>query len=108
MKNKLRARRGETLTEVLVAVLVTALAICIMAGMVHASMSINMKLRETDGGADGFYSSLSAAEAHVFNHSTDDEITVTFTSDDGPDVELTAYSHTQSGQGAFVVYGKEG
>lgn len=108
MKKKLQNRRGETLTEVLVAVLVTALAICILAGMVNASMSINMKVREIDRGTDGFYPSLSEAETHVFNHSTDDEITVTFTSDDDSDVALTAYSHTQSGQGAFVVYGKEG
>lgn len=108
MKKKLQNRRGETLTEVLVAVLVTALAICILAGMVNASMSINMKVREADGGTDGFYSSLSEAETHVFNYSADDPITVKTTGGPSTITFGDTYSHTQDGQGAFVVYGKEG
>lgn len=108
MKRKLRTRRGETLTEVLVAVLVTALAICLLAGMVHASMSINGKVREIDGGTDGFYPSLSEAETHVFDHSSDDPITVKTTGGPSTIIFGDTYSHTQSGQGAFVVYGKEG
>lgn len=108
MMKKLRARRGETLAEVLVAVLVTAASICLLTGMVNASMSINMKLRAVDGGTDGFYPSLSEAETHVFNHSDDDPITVKTTGGPSTIVFGDTYSHTQDGQGAFVVYGKEG
>ncbi len=108
MKKKLTSRRGETLTEVLVAILVVSMSVVLLANMVNASMSINYQMRELDGGAEGFYPSLAAAETHVFNHSTDDLITIKTTG--GPSVITfdQVYRHTQEGRGNLVVYGKEG
>lgn len=107
MKAKLRTRRGETLTEVLVAVLVTAMAICLLAGMVHASMSINMQVRELDTGEDGFYPSLAAAETYTFG-TTDTAIIVKTSGGPSTIIFADTYSHAPSGLGGLVVYGKEG
>lgn len=105
MKKKLQSRRGETLTEVLVAILVTALAICLLAGMVQVSMSMNAQMREADAGENGFFPALSAAETHVFDHTQDDSLTIQTTG--GPSAVQFAgvYLHEENG---LVVYGKEG
>lgn len=107
-ERKLRSRRGETLTEVLVALLVVSLSIVLLTAMVNASMSINAQLRQADSGADGFYPALSDAETHAFDHNTDDSVTIRVTG--GPST-LTldqVYSYTADGLGGLVVYGKEG
>ena len=57
--NKLRGSGGETLGEVLVAMLIIALAAAVLAGMVSAAGSIDMSVREMD---DGFYTGLSELE----------------------------------------------
>lgn len=108
MKRKLISRRGETLTEVLVAILVVSLSIVLLTGMVNASMSINAQMRKMDGGEDGFYHSLANAETHVFDHLEDDLITIRTTG--GPSVITfdQVYRHTPEGRGNLVVYGKEG
>lgn len=111
MKKKLTARRGETLTEVLVAILVVSMSIVLLTGMVNASMSINYQMRELDGtpgGTDGFYHSLADAETHAFDHTQDDLIIIKTTG--GPSVITfdQVYRHTQEGRGNLVVYGKEG
>lgn len=108
MTAKCRSRRGETLTEVLVALLVVTLAICLLTTMVNASMSINAQMRQVDGGEDGFYRSLSAAETHDFDHSTDAPITVKTTGGPSAITFADTYSHTQDGRGSLTVYGKEG
>ncbi len=109
MKQKLKGRRGETLTEVLVAILVVGASIAILTGMVNASMSINRQVREMDMGDNGFYSALSAAETHAFDPAADDVITVTATG--GPGSAITCsdvYTYTPEGQSPLTVYGKEG
>ena len=107
MKKKLTSRRGETLTEVLVAILVVSMSIVLLTGMVNASMSINYQMRELDGGEDGFYQSLADAETHVFDHTQDDLIPIKAT---GPSVIAfdRVYRYTPEGRGDLVVYGKEG
>ncbi len=108
-KRKPRSRRGETLTEVLVALLVVSLSIVLLTAMVNASMSINAQMRQADSDPDdGFYPALSDAETHAFDHNTDDSVTIRVTG--GPST-LTldqVYSYTADGLGGLVVYGKEG
>lgn len=109
MKAKCRSRRGETLTEVLVALLVVSLSICLLTTMVNASMSINAKMRRADSGADGFYPALSAAETHEFDPSVDESITLRLTGGPTGSLELDGvYAYTASGRGGLTVYGKEG
>ena len=107
MKRKLKSRRGETLTEILIAIFVTALAICLLAGMVSASMSINSKVREADAGENGFYPALSAVETHVFDHKTDSSLKIKVTSPTLRDLgDLSdVYIYRENG---LTVYGKEG
>lgn len=107
-QRKPRLRRGETLTEVLVALLVVSLSIVLLTGMVNASMSINARMRQADGGDDGFYPALSDTETHEFDHHTDDPVTVRLT---GGPTTLTlddVYAYSSAGQSGLVVYGKEG
>lgn len=108
-KGKPRARRGETLTEVLVALLVVSLSIVLLTGMVNASMSINAQMRQADSNeTDGFYPALSDAETHEFDHNADESITIRLT---GGPTTLTldqVYAYTAPGRGGLTVYGKEG
>ncbi len=108
MKQKLKNRRGETLTEVLVAILVVGASIALLTGMVNASMSINRQVRELDMGTDGFYPGVSAVETHTFDRSTDDAITVKTTGGPATVTFSDVYSYTPEGKSALTVYGKEG
>ena len=55
-----RARRGETLVEVLVALLIVVLATLLLSSMVTASAGINFTARQKD---ERFYAALSKVEA---------------------------------------------
>lgn len=102
-----RSRRGETFSEVLVAMLIIGMSICLLAGMIQTSMSINGQMRQADTGADGFYPALARAEAHTFG-SGDTPITVTAT---GGPVEIVfsdTYCHVEQSMGKLSVYGKGG
>ena len=59
IQNKLRSRRGESLAEVLVAMLIIALSVLLLAAMVSAAGAINMRTRARD---EQFYKELSTAE----------------------------------------------
>lgn len=107
MKQKLKNRRGETLTEVLVAILVVGASIALLTGMVNASMSINAQVREMDMGDDGFYRGVTAVETHTFTGS-DDPITVKTTGGPSTVIFSDVYSYTPEGSSALTVYGKEG
>lgn len=109
MKQKLKDRRGETLAEVLVAILVVGASIALLSGLVTTSMSINHQVREMDMGEGGFYSALSAVETHVYNPGTDAAVTVKATGGPGAPVTFSnVYSYTPEGQSALTAYGKEG
>lgn len=104
LKQKLLARRGETLVEVLVAILVCGVSITMLVGMVMTSMSINQAAREMDSGADGnggFYGALSHVETHVFDGG-DSTCQVKLTGG-GSDITLYARSYTEDG---LSVYGE--
>lgn len=106
LRKKLLARRGETLAEVLVAILVCGFSITLLAGMVMTSMRINSQAREMDAGADGtggFYGALSDAEIHVFDGS---EAVCTVKLTGGP-TELSISAHCFTPPGADLsVYGE--
>lgn len=110
-RNKLKHRRGETLTEVLVSVLVVAMSIALLAGMVGASMRMNAAARNLDSGSDGnggFYGELSEVETHVFT-SADAPITVLLTGDGRSPVELTGLRSYRAGTGqSLCAYGTGG
>ena len=55
-----RAQRGETLAEVLVALLIVALATLLLAAIVSAASQVNIIAREQD---DAFYTALSDVES---------------------------------------------
>lgn len=46
--NKLKSRKGETLVEILVGILIIALAAAMFASMYHAAGAIDLKAREAD------------------------------------------------------------
>lgn len=108
LKQKLLAHRGETLTEVLVAILVCGFSILLLVGMITTSMGINRTARELDAGADGtggFYGGLSDAETHVFE-TGDDACTVKFTGTGVPsEITLSARCYTADNAG-LTVYGE--
>lgn len=59
MSSKLKDQRGETLTEVLAAVLVSAISVALLFGGVMASASVEDQARKWD---TAYYGALSAAE----------------------------------------------
>ena len=61
LKEKLRSSRGETLTEVLISIVICSIAVLLLATMVITAMSINHKAREMDV---DFYGKLTDVEAH--------------------------------------------
>ena len=46
MRNKVKSKKGESITEVLVALLISALAIVLLAGMVNASTNMILKSKD--------------------------------------------------------------
>ncbi len=65
LKQKLRSAKGETLTELLAAILICGFSIMLLLGMIINAMRINQSARELDMGADGnggFYGALSDVE----------------------------------------------
>lgn len=60
--NKLRTRRGETVAEVLLAVLVAGVAMALVAGAASAAVRLNVTAREVDA---AYYAQLSAAETRA-------------------------------------------
>ena len=59
---KLRSRRGETLVETLVAILVSALSVVLLVGGITVAAQINRRAAEQDG---DFYGQLTAAETQM-------------------------------------------
>ena len=62
MSRKLKEQRGETLTEVLAAVLVSAISVALLFGGVMASASEENQARKWD---TAYYAALSAAEGRT-------------------------------------------
>lgn len=108
MKQKLLSRRGETLAELLVAILVCGVSIMMLASLISTSMRINNQARQADVGSDGhggFYGGLSDVETHVFDGS-EDSCTVKLA---GPgalaDISLSVHRYTNT-DANLTVYGE--
>lgn len=110
LKKKLRARRGETLVEVLASILISGMAILLLTSMIMASMNINRRAREMDRGADGsggFFGALSSVETHVFTDA-DPACPVTFTGDGQAAIHVDGVrSYTEGENISLTAYGKE-
>lgn len=98
---KLRSRAGETLAEILVALLIIALASILMVGMYSASTSIDKSARDQD---KKLYESLSAVEGGTAT-ATKQTVTLTDTTagvtHENVDIEVNVYE-----DGAFTAYRK--
>lgn len=108
LKRKLLSRRGETLAELLIAILVCGVAIMMLAGMINTAVKMNNQARQADVGADGsggFYGGLSQVETHTLTVA-DDARTVKLA---GPgtlaDIELDVRSYTNT-DADLTVYGE--
>lgn len=100
LKRKLRSSRGETLTEILAAILVCAFSIMLLVGMITTSMNINRQARELD---QEFYAALSNVETHVFS-AADDPCVVKLTGGAGvTSLTLNVQSYTENG---LTIYGE--
>lgn len=98
---KLRSRAGETLVEILVALLIIALASILMVGMYSASTSIDKSARDQD---KRLYESLSAVEGGTATKlTTITEITLDDTDTSGKDVTIKVDVYED---GAFTAYRK--
>lgn len=102
LKRKLRSSRGETLTEILAAILVCGFSIMLLVGMVNTSMNINRQAREADV---AFYETLSNVETHTFGAAGAGEerpCQVVF-SGAGSSISVPARSYTENG---LTIYGE--
>lgn len=100
MKNvlaKIRSRSGESLAEVLVAMLIILLAALLLMSMVSASGNIDMQVKEQDS---SFYDALSQLEKKDGAESEAGEVTVTDeTGTQIITIDVTVY--TQDGMRAY-------
>lgn len=76
---KLRSRKGETLTETLIAVLIVGLASVVLASMVTAASRMSAQAEERD---DKLYAAVTAAEAQPDSAKVEE-------SDSSPTVQVT-------------------
>lgn len=91
IRKKLASRRGESLGEVLVALLVSALAITMLAGAIAASSRMVLRSRDAMQDYYTFTNGLSAGEG------THEPGTIRFSENlvDGSDVPVTFYTNAQ-------------
>ncbi len=99
MKNvlaKIRSRSGESLAEVLVAMLIILLAALLLMSMVSASGNIDMQVKEQDS---SFYDALSRLEKKAGAGETGKVVTVT--DETGTKIEIEVKVYTQDGMRAY-------
>ena len=99
LQHKLASRRGDTLVEVLVSILVAGLSVALLAGMVATGARFNAKARAAD---EALYRELSAAEGRTDLLGTGD---LTLTMGDGEHhIPVELYG----AEGGLTSYAKEG
>lgn len=108
LKRKLLSRRGETLAELLIAILVCGVSIMMLASMMTTAVKMNRQARAMDVGDDGhggFYGALSEVETHTLTVA-DDACTVKLA---GPgalaDFSLSVRQYTNT-DANLTVYGE--
>ena len=110
LKRKLRSSRGETLTEILAAIVLCGIAVLMMVTMVVTAMGVNYNARTMDIGTDGtggFYGALSQVETHTFT-SADPACSVKLSGPGRSDITPSdVYSYTDGTNPSLTAYGKE-
>lgn len=102
-----RTRTGESLAEVLVAMLIIVLSALLLVSMVSASGDIDMKVRGQDS---DFYEALSALEAGSGNVETGNVETGTVTISvalGGSNIKIKVNTYTQDGMYAYAYKAEE-
>lgn len=101
MRKKLSQSRGETLVEVLAAVLIAALSVALLFGGIMASSTIGRSAQTSD---KSFYETLSAAESQKEGGT---DLTVTVSRESAPSASKNLDVKRYGGTGACS-YAKEG
>ena len=106
MMQKLRSRAGESISEVLIAMLVSALGLAMLAGVITTSTRIITKSRET---AKTFTQSENALESHdTASLEAQSSGNVVFSYDDGSDtIGSVKYGSKTIGAKNVTVYWKD-
>lgn len=97
---KLRNNRGETLVEVLAAIVIASLSVAMLFGCIVGSSSLDKRAREVDG---PYYENLSAAE--VREETLGQEAKVAITKNPPPDTTPTPVPDVEE---PITIYGKDG
>ena len=101
IRNKLRSRSGETLAEVLVALLIIALSSMLLVVMYNTAASIDMRTRQRDR---TFYEELQHAETHYVQGAAAEEGVVSITvSDESSPKHIDVTVHGGSGLTSYKV-----
>ena len=107
---RLKSRAGETITEVLIATLVSALGMALLAGMITASLSIMNRSRET---ALEYFESENALETRSDDSGHEGTVTLTgasggvkLTDDAAADVPVS-YVSRQIGKTTAISYSRK-
>lgn len=98
LRAKLSARRGETIAEVLAAILVAGLAVALLVGMISAASRLNASARRAD---EALYQELAAAEGRKTPALAAGQVTLTI-GDKDYDLPVSVYG-TEDG---LTAYGK--
>lgn len=85
---KRRSKAGETLTETLCAVLVTGLAVALLAAMISASSRLDLK---TDRTAAELYECVSQAESQTSGTKENGTVSVEVAGESRPPLDVTFY-----------------
>ena len=108
---RLKSRAGETITEVLIATLVSALGMALLAGMITASLSIMNRSRET---ALEYFESENALETRSDDSGHEGTVTLTgasggvkLTDDDAAADVPVSYVSRQIGKTTAISYSRK-
>lgn len=92
---KSKSRRGESLAELLIAVIIVALGCLLIATMYAASMSINIEAKKSD---DGFYDALTEME---FSGGDGVNASVRLTDGEGDNIEIPVKQYGNDGFSSY-------
>lgn len=93
---KLRDTRGETLVEVLAAILVASLSVTLLFSCVMASSNLDVQAKSVD---EDYYQALSAADGQNGTAKNSDEVTIA--SEDKEDVSKDITVDIYGGEGLY-------
>lgn len=99
LMNKLRARAGESFAEVLVALLIVALAALLLSGMYSASTTLDKAAFEND---KKFYDAVTDLETDGASAATETrDVSITEEGETTPEVTIPVTTYTEDGLSAY-------